>query len=169
MELILKLKLKLNWLHPTVCPGSSLDCHSTEFTLLRAEMRMTMMNERRAKLRQDMRAADDPEKPWPINELVEAIGLVGATKNRLLHHFVKTGRAQISLRELMDMCVSRSLEGSDVMTAPLSSVRGISRQGFWSVVNGLRNMNLGGRCHEEWRKRFVKIKPRHEVTGAPPV
>ena len=116
------------------------------------------MNERRAKLRTEIRAADDMDKMWPVADLAEAIGLAGATKNRLLRHFVRTGKDQISLREFMDMCVGHSLEGPDLVITPLSSVRGISKDAFWSVVNGLRNLNLGGRCNEEWQKRALKMK-----------
>jgi transposase len=45
------------------------------------------MAERRAKLRAEIRAADDPEKMWPVTDLADAIGPIVVTKKRLLDHF----------------------------------------------------------------------------------
>src|SRR5688572_8517447 len=42
---------------------------------------------RRAQLRHAIQNADDPEKPWPVGDLVDAIGLPTGTKKRLLEHF----------------------------------------------------------------------------------
>jgi hypothetical protein len=61
------------------------------------------LTERRNRLREGMRAADDPEKMWPVNDLVDAIGLVVVTRKRSLDHFAAAGKHRISLRELMDM------------------------------------------------------------------
>jgi len=127
---------------------------------------------RRDKLREEIRAADDPGKLWPVNDLVDAIGLVGVAKKRLLGHFEGTGKAQISLLELMDMClcspVKGPVEGSDFTMAPLLRVYGIGKKGFWSVVNGLTNMDLGKRCNQEWRERLAKVKQESGISGATP-
>jgi hypothetical protein len=126
------------------------------------------MDERRGELRGDIRASDDVEKLWPVNDLADAIGLFGATKNRLLDHFAKTGRGRISFRELMDMCLKGPLEGFDFMVAPLLRVRGIGRKGFWLIVNGLTTMDLGSRGNEEWQKRLIKVKQEAWIVGATP-
>jgi len=55
------------------------------------------MAQRRAKLREEIRSSDDPEKPWLVENLADAIALTGATKNRFLDHFAEAGKREISL------------------------------------------------------------------------
>jgi hypothetical protein len=124
---------------------------------------------RRAQLQEAIRIADDPERMWPVNDLADAIGLIVVTEKRLLDHFVETGKEQISLRELMDMCVDSQVEGRDFMMPPLWRVCGIGKKGFWSVANGLTIMDLGNRCNEEWRSnRLPKVKREGGITGPTP-
>ena len=37
------------------------------------------MGERRARQREEIRNADDPDKQWPVKDLVDALGLLGRT------------------------------------------------------------------------------------------
>jgi hypothetical protein len=126
------------------------------------------LNDRRTRLREAIRAADDPDKLWPVKDLVDALGLIIVTRKRLLDHFVKATKTHISLRELMDMCLDAPVEGLDFMMSPLLRVYGVGRIGFWSVVNGLTSMNLGSRCKEEWQARLVKVKQKWGITGRTP-
>ena len=99
---------------------------------------------------------------WPVKDLVDAVGLIVVTKKRVMEHLVKVGKEQISLRELMDMCPDAPVEGfTDFIMAPLLRVKGVGKKGFWSVVDGLTGMDLGGRCNEEWQKRLAKIQEEH--------
>jgi hypothetical protein len=118
--------------------------------------------DRQAKLREDIRAADDPERLWPVNDLVDGLGLIVVTRKRLIDHFMKVGKQQISLKKLMDMCMDAPVEGfDDFMMSPLLMVCGVGKKGFWSVVNGLTGMDLGSRCNEERRKHLFKIQQEH--------
>jgi len=78
------------------------------------------------------------------------------------------GQNQISLRELMDMCLDGSVEGLDLMMSPLLRVYGVGKIGFWSVVNSLTNLDLGCRCNEEWQKRLMAVKQQWRITAATP-
>ena len=126
------------------------------------------MAERRAKLREKIRVANDLEKLWPVKDLLDAIGLGLVTRQRLMDHFVTTGKRQISLRELMDMCLDAPMEGRDWMSPPLYRVRGFAKIGFWSVVNGLTGMDLGSRCNQEWQMMLAKVKEKWGITGKTP-
>ena len=126
------------------------------------------LEERRTRLREEIRAADDPDKMWPVEDLLDALGLIVVTRKRLVDHFAEKMQDQISLREFMDMCVDAPVEGLDFMMSPLLRVYGVGKKGFWSVVNGLTDLNLGNRCNQEWQKRLVKVKQKHEVKGATP-
>lgn len=124
--------------------------------------------ERRTRLRNEIRAANDPDKLWPVEDLIDAVGLIVVTRKRLMDHFVATGKQQITLRELMDMCLDAPMEGLDFMTSPLLRVYGVGKKGFWSVANGLSGIDMGNRCNQEWHWRLVKVKEKHRVTGATP-
>ena len=126
------------------------------------------MAERRAKLRQEIRMADNLDKMWPVENMLDAIGLVVVTQKRLLDHFTAAGKREISLRQLMEMSLDAPVEGLDFMMSPLHRVRGVGRIGYWSVVNGLTGMDLGNRCNQEWQKTLVKVKQENQVTGATP-
>ena len=116
------------------------------------------MAEGRAKLRAEIRAADDPEKMWPVTDLADAIGPIVVTKKRLLDHFQKTGKSQIGLRELMDTCWAMPEEKGNFMLPPLMKVCGIGKKGFWAIANGLTTMDMGSRCNNEWHHRLVMVK-----------
>jgi hypothetical protein len=78
-------------------------------------------------------------------------------------------KQDIGLREFMDMCLDAPMEGLNFMTRPLLRVRGVGKIGFWSVVNGLTGMDLGGRCNEEWQKRLVEVRRQSGITGPTPL
>ena len=90
------------------------------------------------------------------------------TKKRLLDHFEQTGQSQISLRALMDMCLDIPEEPGDFSLPPLCRVYGIGKKGFWSVANGLTNMDMGNRGNEAWHNRLVKVKQNRGITGPTP-
>jgi hypothetical protein len=117
------------------------------------------LTERRATLWAQMRSADDPEKMWPVQDLVDACITSRLTKIRLLKHFARTEQTQIGLRALMDMCLPPTRYSGDPIE-PLCLLRivGIGKKCFWSVVDGLTNTDLGNRCTEEWQNRLVRVK-----------
>jgi len=136
--------------------------------LEKRDTRDQAMAARCANLRAKMHSADDVDRMWPVNDLVDAIGLVAGHKNRLLDHFLAMGQDRISLRALMDMCLEGAPDKGGLRSRPLLKVYGIGRKGFWSVVNGLTSMDLGKQCNEEWRTKLVKVKQQSGIRGATP-
>ena len=121
--------------------------------------------ERRATLWVQMRAADDPEKMWPVHDLMDASITTRLAKIQLLKHFARTGQTEISLRALMDMCLQPPRNPDASGLPPLLRIVGIGRRCFWSVADGLTNTDLGNRCNEEWQNRLVRVK---QYWGRPP-
>ena len=119
------------------------------------------MAERRTKLLKQLRDADDMDKLWHIEDLLDALGLIVVTRKRLIDHFVAAGKNQINLRELMDMCLDAPVEGMDFVMSPLLRVYGVGKKGFWSVVKGLTDLDMGTRCNQEWQTRSVKVMIKH--------
>jgi len=81
-----------------------------------------------------LRTDDDMEKLVVVEDLVDAIGMTVVAKNRLMDNFVAVVKNEISLRELMDMCLDAPVEGLDFMMSPLVIMRGIGPKGFWSLA-----------------------------------
>ena len=117
--------------------------------------------ERRTRLREEIRTADDPERMWPVEDLIDALGLIVVTRKRLLDDFMAAGKRQISLRELIDMCFDAPVEGLDLMMSPLLRVYGLGKKEFWSLVKGLTDLDMGTRCNQEWQTRLVKVMIEH--------
>ncbi len=78
-------------------------------------------------LREAIRSTDDPDKLWPVKDLLDAIGLSRVTRKSLLYHFRGVGKKEVSLRELMDMPLDAPVEGRDFMWPPLYRVRGVGK------------------------------------------
>ena len=116
--------------------------------------------ERRAKLREEIRSSDNPERMWPVGDLAEAIGLSRTARNGLQDHFAKAGKQEMNLLELMDMFLSGPAKNGDSMPPPMLKVRGIGTKGFVSLAEKLANTDLGDRCNREWLDRCGKEKER---------
>lgn len=114
--------------------------------------------ERRAKVREEIQAIDDPDRMWPVSDLVNALCLIVVTRKRLMDHFTQVGQQQMSLRGLMDMCSVTSGGGLSFVMPPVFEVYGIGKKGYWSLVNALTFADLGRRCEDEWQKRLAQIK-----------
>jgi hypothetical protein len=134
---------------------------SRVYLIERQDAEARSMEQRRAKLREDIRAADDLERIWPVEDLIDALGLILVTKKRLMDHFAEKMQDQISRREFMDMCVDAPVERLDFMMSPLLRVYGLGKKGFWSVVKGLTDLDMGTRCNQEWQTRLVKVMIKH--------
>ncbi len=117
--------------------------------------------ERRAKVLKQLKGADDMDKLWPVGNLLDALGLIVVTRKRLMDHFAEKKQDQISLRELMDMCLDAPVEKLDFMMSPLLRVYGLGKKGFWSVVKGLTDLDMGTHCNQEWQARLVKVMIKH--------
>jgi len=89
-------------------------------------------------------------------------------KKRLMEHFVTVAKKEISLQELMDMCLDVPVQGRDFMMPPLCRVRGVGQMGFWGVVNCLTKLDLGERCNEEWGRTLEMVKRNWRVIRRTP-
>ena len=127
-----------------------------------------LLEERRCRLREMLRLHDALEKLMPVEDLVDAMGVTVMAKKRLMEHFVTVAKKEISLRELMDMCLDVPVQGRDFMMPPLFRVRGVGIIGFWGVVNGLTKLDLGERCNEEWGRTLEMVKRNWRVIGPTP-
>ena len=53
------------------------------------------------------------------------------------------------------------MDGLGFMMSPLLRVYGLGKKGFWSVVKGLTDLDMGTHCNQEWQARLVKVMIKH--------
>ena len=119
------------------------------------------MEGRRATMVKQLQESNDMDKLWPVEDLLDALGLIVVTRKRLVDHFAEKNQDQISLREFMDLCLDVPVEGMNFTMTPLLRVYGLGKKGFWSVVKGLTDLDMGTRCNQEWQARLVKVLIKH--------
>ena len=66
-----------------------------------------------------------------------------------------------------EMIISDALgvEGLSLYSTPLLKVHGVGKQGFWSLVNRLTHLDLGGQFNEEWKRRLVILRREWRIVG----
>jgi hypothetical protein len=135
----------------------------------RGDQANKLMAERRSKLRAKIRAVDDPEKLWPVKDLLDAIGPIPGTNRSCLKYFKQRGTNQLSLRELMDFVLLETAETVvHYQNSRLLGIKGVSKTGFFSMANGLSNVDLGSRCNEAWQKRISNLNQNWRIGGPRP-
>ena len=114
-----------------------------------------------------IRQADDLNRNWPVDDLVEALALLPMTRSFLKKHFEEQHITELSLKDLMEMAISNAFDTSDPSRPwmPLLAVHGVGKKGFWSVVNRLTNLDLGGQFNEEWKRRLVILRREWKIVG----
>lgn len=104
--------------------------------------------------------ADDLDRSWPVEDLLNALGLIAMTRTALQNHWEEREMVTISLRRLMEMAhpiTDANSDPDEFVLSPLFGIRSIGKKGFWSVVKGINELQLEGRCYQEWRQRLVLI------------
>ena len=112
--------------------------------------------QRADRLAEALRAADDLDRTWPVEDLLDALALPTPTRRALEFHWagkaVPTNR--VSLRELMNLVVAPTSEGREYLVIPALEVRRVGGCGFRALLNGIQRLNLGKVCRKEWFERF---------------
>lgn len=115
---------------------------------------------RSARMEEEMRRANDLDKAWPVADLVEALGLPVIFRMRLLDHFGRGCKTQLSLRELFDLVVAPTAETSPgFRPIPLLQVWGVGKIGRRHVITALAGLDMGRRCNTAWRDHFARLAP----------
>lgn len=109
-----------------------------------------------------IRAADDLDRPWPVSDLISAIGPLEVTQTYLRNHFAAHQIESMSLRALIETAIPLKppSEDSGWVSSDLLRIFGVGKKGFFSVVNRLTKLDLGSRFNAEWRLRLVMLRRR---------
>jgi hypothetical protein len=108
-----------------------------------------------------VRAADDPDRPWPALGLLNALGLPPRPLHVLQHRLEHTETTEITLRELMDAVMLG--EGATTVSRRTSGILvlpGMGVQAFTDTAKTLTTLDLGPRCNALWYERVASLKGR---------
>lgn len=125
--------------------------------------------ERAATLLEEIRRADDLDRPWPAADLVGALHLPTVTSTALKRHFESTENPTTSLRNLMDLAISDAPDPRPgYMITPLLDLRCVGTKGFWSVINRLTELNLGESCRRYRQEKLAILQRSRRMKGPGP-
>jgi hypothetical protein len=123
--------------------------------------------EQTARVLEAIRHADDLDRPWPVNDLVEALRLPTMTGKALKRHFESAECPAVSLRCMMDLAVSDAPDPrAGYMVAPLLDLCCVGQKGFWSMVNRFTELDLGTAGSRYWQQKLVILRRSWRVKGA---
>ena len=126
------------------------------------------MEVRRATLQQQLRDADDLDKPWKAADLVDSLSLTNRTKAALKFHYDWPETERITLREVMELAISPVEDSKPgYLIAPLLSIQRFGVMGLCDVVRVFTITDLGERCNQEWQRKLERLKCSVRVHGSP--
>jgi hypothetical protein len=119
------------------------------------------MTRRRIELRKAIATADDIDQKWSVEDLLDAIHPIPVAKTALSRHFKDCNQNEISLREMMDIVIAPSANKKFVFNpASAQKIYCFGKYGFFSMVKGITEMDLGPKGNQEWNQRLDKLR-RH--------
>jgi len=122
--------------------------------------------DRAVTLAEQMQQADDLNRKYNVNDLLEVLNPAAMTRKALANFWEWKKVEEVSLRELMDMAIVEETDPKPgYLVTQLLDLRCVGIKGFWSVVNRLTALDLGARCNAEWSRRRIKLKGCWRVYG----
>jgi transposase-like protein len=119
-------------------------------------------------LREAIRAADDPQKPWPAVDLVHTLAILPATRRVLLAYLDRTGTRQLTLLALMDLVLMDKGERTvNMQNSALLAMPGIATKGYRSAAKALTALDMGSKGNAIWRKRIASHQGKWRITLPP--
>lgn len=125
--------------------------------------------DRRLHLRELLKNADDLDRKWPVEDLIDAIGVGGVTRTGLKRHFEWAGLAETTLRHMMDLTISDKADPRPgYLITPLLGLRWLSIVSFWSMVNALTEVDMGTRCNKHWASKLALLRQSTRILADRP-
>jgi hypothetical protein len=121
---------------------------------------------RSGELLAELRRADDLDKKWKVEEVLDALLLMPRTDTALRSWWNGYKIEEMSVREFMERVISEKNHAKPgYLITPLLDVRGVGLKGFWSAAQRLTESDLGQRCNAEWRRRLVRLRECSRIVG----
>ncbi len=118
------------------------------------------MRERSDQLLAAIRQANDLNRAWPVDDLIDLIQPLPMTRAYLKKHFAEQHTTELSLQGLIEMAIPlpEQADKAAFCRCPLLKVYGVGKKGFWSVVNQLTELDLGDSFNREWKQRLPMLR-----------
>ena len=116
---------------------------------------------RAEKARHGIRGANDIDRQWPIEMVVDAMGITDVLADKALDRLLRnTGRSEISLRNMMDLLMIAPRPGMssnwDFMPS-LFRQRGLGSKTYVRLLAAPAKVNFGTAFRREWNYRRRKV------------
>jgi hypothetical protein len=126
--------------------------------------------EAKQKGRRDLQAqivlVDDPDEPWPVDDLLDALELRSIVRTAVAPHFDRLETGNASLREIMDLTISDQAHPKPgYLVAPFLAFRCGGILGFWNLVARLTESDLGEKTNRLWRRKLSKVSACSRIVG----
>jgi hypothetical protein len=120
------------------------------------EKRQSLQSE---KILSTIKIADDINKKWPTNFLIDGFQFPKKTTWALSKYFERHNITQFSLSDFMNLLVAENeLHDTDLwMNAPALKEKWVGRKTYASLVENLSQNDLGHTFNTEWAKRIKKL------------
>jgi hypothetical protein len=125
--------------------------------------------QRSAELLKDFRSADDLDKGWKVDVMLDALNL--ATRARIAIGYWCEWKtvSEMTLRQVIDLVLpDQSHPKGGYLITHMLSLRNVRIQTFWLTVKRLTESDLGMRCNLEWRRRLERLIQASRIVGDGP-
>jgi hypothetical protein len=142
--------------------GLRFDLSDEAVKRVQREAREAQERMRRAeKAQKEIRRANDIDRQWPVEMIVEAMGITDVLADKAFDRLLRsTGRPEISLRNMMDllMIAPRPVmnESWDFMPS-LFRQRGLGSKTYVRLLAAPAKVNFGTAFRREWNDRRRKV------------
>ncbi len=125
--------------------------------------------ERRARVREQIRQADDLQRSWPVEDLLAALIVSARTRRVLGQHYTNHGQQAISLEGVFELVFLETGKSKSInlQNSALLAMPGLSNKSFWWVVSSLTKMDLGQHCNVAWKKKLAEVLQHCGKPGPP--
>ncbi|MGV7224109.1 MAG: sigma factor-like helix-turn-helix DNA-binding protein [Nitrospinales bacterium] len=112
-------------------------------------------------LRTEIRGANDCDKKWPIDFVLEAVAFPFLPARAIKRWCNEKGQLELSLNDLMDYALPEdpTFDAYGWVKSPATQQRGVGRKTYKALIKHLTERNLGEKYNEEWGRRIKNLLP----------
>jgi len=147
--------------------GVSYKVIASDFGLSRSRIQQIVCRSKMEKMRQEqsrkllseIRIADDIEKRWSAETLIDGLQLPWKAKKCLANHFCLSKGCEISLRGIMDFLIIdyEEIPNDLYVVCPAYRQKHVGRKTYVALVKYLSEQDFGHAFGIEWKMRLKKL------------
>ena len=126
--------------------------------------------QRSAELLKDFRLADDLDRKWTVEEMMDALHLSTRLRTAIGCRCEWKKVGEMTLREFMDLVLPDKPHAKPgYLITHLLDLRNVRLHSFWLTVKRLSELDLGMQCNLEWKRRWGRLIRASRIVGGRPL